>query len=651
MAIDTLEEVRDCIFISYRRDDARGSSGRLYDWLCIGFGRDRVFRDVHSIGVGKWRDKIDAVLTKSAVCVAVIGPRWANADNLPRLHDENDMVRHELVTALTSGDITLVPALVEGANRPKTVDLPDLLRPLFDDWNIRPVTENGWEDDTRRLIAEIGEATRLPVSLELDTYLSDASAAQQHIGQARHLETRQIEALRATVHELTHKLGEASADERPGLARAFTDLAHGDTRAAEDAFEREYEVQDVRVDETSLRTRADAARDVANLALLRDVTKAVAFYRKALELEPDHAETACKLGDALILIGDLPAARTAFSQALDAAIAQSDARSEIRSQSGLGRVHLFLADVDEAIGAFKRTFDLAETLAARDPANSDLQSDLFDSHNYIGNALVHKGDYVEALVAYRKGFAIMERLAARDPANKWQNELAIVYHNISNVLDFMDDFPNALDAARDGLAVAEALVARDPGNTEWQQNLWDIQHKVGSSLSHQGDYLGALAAYGEALVVAGVLAESDPANTESQRKLASTHSGISEALHHGGKDEPGALAAARSSFAITEAMTALDPTNALWQGDLARCCYLISEIGEDLEIQRSHAVRGRAILLELKSSGKLEWNEDLLGLLERQIETLGELVELKRQGGDLKPAGFLEQLKRRLWGH
>ncbi len=68
MAIDTLEEVRDCIFISYRRDDARGSSGRLYDWLCIGFGRDRVFRDVHSIGVGKWRDKIDAVLTKSAVC-------------------------------------------------------------------------------------------------------------------------------------------------------------------------------------------------------------------------------------------------------------------------------------------------------------------------------------------------------------------------------------------------------------------------------------------------------------------------------------------------------------------------------------------------------------------------------------------------------
>jgi hypothetical protein len=107
--------VRDHLFISYRRDDARGASGRLYDWLRIGFGREHVFRDVHSIGVGKWRDKIDGALTRSAVCVAVIGPRWTNDDNLSRLHDESDMVRHELATALASGEITMVPTLVEAS--------------------------------------------------------------------------------------------------------------------------------------------------------------------------------------------------------------------------------------------------------------------------------------------------------------------------------------------------------------------------------------------------------------------------------------------------------------------------------------------------------------------------------------------------------
>src|SRR5215813_2835413 len=107
MSGDTWNSARDHIFISYRRDDARGASGRLYDWLRIGFGRERVFRDVHSIGVGKWRDKIDAALAQSAVCVAVIGPRWANAENLLRLKkDEGDMVRHELITALGSDAIT-----------------------------------------------------------------------------------------------------------------------------------------------------------------------------------------------------------------------------------------------------------------------------------------------------------------------------------------------------------------------------------------------------------------------------------------------------------------------------------------------------------------------------------------------------------------
>jgi hypothetical protein len=50
MAYSTPSGMRDRIFISYRRDDARGASGRVWDWLRIGFGRERVFRDDASIG-------------------------------------------------------------------------------------------------------------------------------------------------------------------------------------------------------------------------------------------------------------------------------------------------------------------------------------------------------------------------------------------------------------------------------------------------------------------------------------------------------------------------------------------------------------------------------------------------------------------------
>jgi hypothetical protein len=74
---------RDRIFISYRRDDVRGVSGRVFDWLRIGFGRERVFRDVASIGAGKWRQKIDQALATSEACVAVPGPRQSIGQKPP----------------------------------------------------------------------------------------------------------------------------------------------------------------------------------------------------------------------------------------------------------------------------------------------------------------------------------------------------------------------------------------------------------------------------------------------------------------------------------------------------------------------------------------------------------------------------------------
>lgn len=388
MTADSPDSARDHIFISYRRDDARGASGRLYDWLRIGFGREHVFRDVHSIGIGKWRDKIDAALARSAVCVAVIGPRWANVDNLPRLKDEDDMVRHELVTALDSNAITLVPTLVEGlkVKDVPTEKLPSKLQPLFAVWNAREVTEDGWEDDTRRLIAEIAEASGLPVGLDLDTLLRNAAAAQQRVAeleQARHLQSDHMEALRRTVEELRRKLAEASAGDRPGLAAAFAALAEGNSLVAEDAFEREYDAQS-RAAEEARQTMAEAARNVANLALLRDVAKAVSFYDKALAAEPEHAETARLLGHALILVGDLTGAEAALSQSLRVAIAQEDSWGEMAAQVGLGDVFQKTKDLSTANRAFTAALGLAEALAARDPANTQWQTDLAVSCAKLG---------------------------------------------------------------------------------------------------------------------------------------------------------------------------------------------------------------------------------------------------------------------------
>ena len=171
---------------------------------------------------------------------------------------------------------------------------------------------------------------------------------------------------------------------------------------------------------------AEAARNVANLALLHDVAKAVRFYRKALAAEPDDPETTRLLGRALITVGDLGAAETALTTSLNATVAGADSWGEMAAQNGLGDVFLKTRDLAAAKGAFTAALRLAESRLARDPANTEWQRDLSVSHNKIGDLLLAQGDGPAALAAYRQSLAIREALAARDPASAhWQVDVAV----------------------------------------------------------------------------------------------------------------------------------------------------------------------------------------------------------------------------------
>ncbi|MGA8055004.1 MAG: toll/interleukin-1 receptor domain-containing protein, partial [Burkholderiales bacterium] len=68
------------IFISYRRDDASGQAGRLFDRLKEHFGEDHVFMDVTDLKPGQdFVTEIELALEGSDVMLAVIGPQWLDA--------------------------------------------------------------------------------------------------------------------------------------------------------------------------------------------------------------------------------------------------------------------------------------------------------------------------------------------------------------------------------------------------------------------------------------------------------------------------------------------------------------------------------------------------------------------------------------------
>ena len=121
------------IFISYRRDDSSGHSGRLYDRLTDHFGQGQVFMDVDAIRPGL--DFVEVVQQAVSVCdglVAVIGRDWLETSDRAggrRLDDVEDLVRVEIATALERG-IRVIPVLVQGAQMPRSTDLPEGLKGL-----------------------------------------------------------------------------------------------------------------------------------------------------------------------------------------------------------------------------------------------------------------------------------------------------------------------------------------------------------------------------------------------------------------------------------------------------------------------------------------------------------------------------------------
>ena len=121
------------IFINYRRDDLRGTAGRLHDRLAQTFGREHLFMDVDHIPAGI--DFVDYLSSQVAACdvfLAVIGPNWLDAkddDGRRRFDNPDDFVTIEIAAALAR-NIRVIPVLVDGARTPKADKLPNSIKPL-----------------------------------------------------------------------------------------------------------------------------------------------------------------------------------------------------------------------------------------------------------------------------------------------------------------------------------------------------------------------------------------------------------------------------------------------------------------------------------------------------------------------------------------
>jgi serine/threonine-protein kinase len=151
------------IFLSYRRSDSRGYTGWLHQLLAQRFPDDEVFRDIDGLHGGeRWVDRLDDILARCNVMVAVIGPDWVSAANEKgrRLDDPGDRVRMELEAAIRRG-VPLIPALVGGARMPDAEELPSSLVNLHE-WQAVRLSDESWEHDVEQLVSAVEHAREAP---------------------------------------------------------------------------------------------------------------------------------------------------------------------------------------------------------------------------------------------------------------------------------------------------------------------------------------------------------------------------------------------------------------------------------------------------------------------------------------------------------
>lgn len=142
------------IFISYRRSDSAGHTGRLADDLGNHLDHQALFRDIEAIEAGvDFVQALERAVSACTVMLVMIGPNWASAttaDGQKRLFQAGDFVRMEIEAAL-GRDIRVIPVLVGDAQMPGPGEVPESMAALLRR-NAYSISDRRWQYDVTQLV-------------------------------------------------------------------------------------------------------------------------------------------------------------------------------------------------------------------------------------------------------------------------------------------------------------------------------------------------------------------------------------------------------------------------------------------------------------------------------------------------------------------
>jgi serine/threonine protein kinase/tetratricopeptide (TPR) repeat protein len=223
-----------------------------------------------------------------------------------------------------------------------------------------------------------------------------------------------------------------------------------------------------------------------------------------------------------------------------------------------------LGDTAGGLKSYQHSLAIRQELAAADPGNRELQNDLADSYQGVGDVLYTMADLRGGLQNYQHALPIRERLLAEEPQNlNYRSALAEIYSRLSDIKGLegftnLGDTAGALADSEKAATLIEAAYKADPDNDKLRGSYSDSLIHATMLADTTGDIPTALANGRTVVTLMEQAVAADPNNQDYRTALANARMTLRYALVDNNEIAE-AISDSRNVITELERMAAVDP--------------------------------------------------------------------------------------------
>jgi tetratricopeptide (TPR) repeat protein len=233
-----------------------------------------------------------------------------------------------------------------------------------------------------------------------------------------------------------------------------------------------------------------------------------------------------------------------------------------------------LGDTTGALVSYRKSLAIRQALVEAESKNGELQSELAESYERIGDILRTTGDVSQADQNYEQAIRLLQSLPgpAREDRSQ-QRRLAELFYRVGNLKGYprtanLGDTSGAVQYHRQALAIREALSAAAPSDIDLLIDLQESNRSLANILASQNDLIGAEPHARKAVSIAQGLVSTDLNSARSFRALTEATDSLARLLMRQGNLDQ-AAEVCRQSIDSAQAALSVDPKNMQARQDLA----------------------------------------------------------------------------------